>query len=61
MATRRFITIAEICEELDIARSTFDTWQKKGVGPRCLQLPNRDIRIRVADYEQWLHGREVAA
>jgi predicted DNA-binding transcriptional regulator AlpA len=50
------MTIVQICEELQIARSTYYEWRAKGRAPRSLKLPNGDIRVRRADFEQWLDG-----
>lgn len=62
MATgHRHLTIADICEDLDIARRTFHEWRAKGRAPRCIKLPNGEIRVRRNEYERWLEGREEAA
>lgn len=59
MSTRsRHLTIAEICEELGVARSTFYEWRAKGRAPRCIKLPNGDLRIRRAELDRWLEERE---
>jgi predicted DNA-binding transcriptional regulator AlpA len=50
----KHLTIAEVCEELDIARSTFYGWRAKRKAPRCIKLPNGDLRIRRVDFEEWL-------
>ena len=50
----KHLTIAEVCEELDIARSTFYDWRAKHKAPRCIKLPNGDLRIRRVDFEEWL-------
>ncbi|GAA2870476.1 hypothetical protein GCM10010517_30700 [Streptosporangium fragile] len=55
------LTVAEFCAELGISRSTFYDWRAKGRAPRCLKLPNGDLRIRRADYERWLTSLEDAA
>jgi predicted DNA-binding transcriptional regulator AlpA len=39
---------------LDIARSTFCDWRAKRKAPRCIKLPNGDLRIRRVDFEEWL-------
>jgi predicted DNA-binding transcriptional regulator AlpA len=57
----RHMTVAEFCAELDIARSTFYDWRAKGRAPRCLKLPNGDLRIRRTDYDRWLTSLEDAA
>ncbi len=62
MATaRRHLTIATVCEELEISRSTFYEWRAKGRAPRCIKLPNGEIRIRQADLDRWLDSCEEAA
>jgi excisionase family DNA binding protein len=61
MSTRKHLTIADLCEELGIARSTFYDWRAAKKAPRCIKLPNGEIRIRRADLERWLEGLEDAA
>ncbi|MFE1886026.1 MULTISPECIES: helix-turn-helix transcriptional regulator [Streptomyces] len=55
------LTLAEICKDLKVSRSTFYDWRAKGRAPRCIKLPNGDIRVRRSDYEHWLDDREDAA
>ena len=55
------LTIADVCADLAISRSTFYEWRTKGRGPRCIKLPNGDIRINRAEYERWLATLEEAA
>ncbi|MGP4099835.1 helix-turn-helix transcriptional regulator [Nonomuraea sp. KM90] len=55
------MTVADFCAELGIARSTFYDWRAKGRAPRCLKLPNGDLRIRRTDYDRWLASLEDAA
>ena len=55
------LTIDQVCAELQVARSTFYDWRVKGRAPRCLKLPNGEIRIRRADLDRWLDGLEDAA
>jgi excisionase family DNA binding protein len=54
------LTVRELCAELKISRSTFYDWRQKGRGPRCIRLPNGDLRIRRRDLDEWLNGQEVA-
>jgi excisionase family DNA binding protein len=61
LANRKRMTIDELCDDLGISRSTFYDWRAKGRAPRCIKLPNGQIRIRVADYERWLDSLEEAA
>jgi len=48
------LTIPDVCADLGISRSTFYEWRAKGRGPRCIKLPNGDIRINRAEYDRWL-------
>jgi excisionase family DNA binding protein len=57
----RHLTIAEVCEELSIARSTFYDWRAKRKAPRCIKLPNGDLRIRRTDFDSWLASIEEKA
>jgi excisionase family DNA binding protein len=59
--TTSYLTIAELCKELDISPSTFYEWRAKGRAPRCIKLPNGAIRIRRTELERWLDGRQEAA
>ncbi|MFJ3212685.1 helix-turn-helix domain-containing protein [Streptomyces flaveolus] len=45
------LTLAEVCEELANSRSTFYDWRAKRRAPRCIKLPNGDLRIRRSDLE----------
>lgn len=55
------LTVQELCAELDISRSTFYEWRAKGRAPRCMKLPNGEIRIRRIDFETWLDSLEEVA
>ena len=54
------LTVRELCAELKISRSTFYDWRQKGRGPRCIRLPNGDLRISRRDLDAWLGAQEVA-
>jgi len=54
VTNRRHLTIAELCDELGVARSTFYDWRAKGAAPRSLKLPNGEVRIRRTDLDTWL-------
>lgn len=58
---RTRLTIADVCVDLGVSRSTFYEWRAKGRGPRCIKLPNGEIRINRAEYERWLATLEEAA
>jgi len=55
---RKHLTIADLCTELGIARSTFYDWRAKGRAPRCIKLPNGDLRIRRTELDRWLSEHE---
>ncbi|MEU4230059.1 helix-turn-helix domain-containing protein [Nonomuraea sp. NPDC026600] len=55
------LTLPELCTELQISRSTFYDWRQKGRAPRCIKLPNGDLRIRRTDLDNWLNARQDAA
>lgn len=55
------LTVQAFCDELGISRRTFYEWRAKRCAPRCIKLPNGEIRIRRAEYERWLDSREDVA
>ncbi|MCL8017670.1 AlpA family transcriptional regulator [Streptomyces sp. AS02] len=59
--SRSMLTLAEVCEELGISRSTFYDWRAKRRAPRCIKLPNGDLRIRRSELDNWLDDREDVA
>jgi hypothetical protein len=46
--------------ELGISRSTFCDWRAWDA-PRCIKLPNGEIRIRRTDFDNWLDSLEEVA
>lgn len=60
-STRTHLTVLDFCAELGVARSTFYDWRAKGAGPRCIKLPNGELRIRRADADEWLIDLEESA
>lgn len=57
----KLLTLGEVCQELQVSLSTFYDWRAKGTGPRCIKLPNGQVRVRLADLDMWLNTREDAA
>jgi excisionase family DNA binding protein len=53
------LTVRELCAELKVSRSTFYDWRQKRRGPRCIRLPNGDLRVRRRDLDAWLAAQEV--
>jgi excisionase family DNA binding protein len=60
-ANRSQLTIAQLCEELHVSRSTFYEWRAKGKAPRCIKLPNGEIRVRRDELDRWLASCEEVA
>lgn len=56
-----WLTVADFCAELGISRSTFDDWRAKKRGPKCIRLPNGSLRIKRADFNNWLETLEAVA
>lgn len=55
------LTIREVVAELKVSRSTFYYWRQTGKAPRCIKLPNGEIRVRRRDLDAWLVTMEDAA
>jgi predicted DNA-binding transcriptional regulator AlpA len=55
-----WMIIAEFCDELGVARTTFDDWRAKHRGPKCVRLPNGSLRIKRTDFETWINSLEDA-
>lgn len=53
------LTLAEVCAELKIQRSTFYDWRAKGRAPRCCKLPNGELRITRRDLDTWFEACAV--
>ena len=54
------LTVAELCEELGISKSTFYDWRAARKAPNCIKLPNGGIRIRRSELERWLESHQEA-
>lgn len=50
------LTVEQLCAELRISRSTFYDWRAKGRAPRCMKLPNGEIRIIRRDLDEWFES-----
>jgi predicted DNA-binding transcriptional regulator AlpA len=59
--TNRMLTLVEALAELRMSRAAFYRLRARGKAPRCLKLPNGQIRIRRADLDAWFEGCEVPA
>ena len=56
---RDLLTIAQVCEELGVARSSLDLWRRLGTAPRFIRLPNNSLRCERAALEAWLESRRA--
>ncbi|MBT2380609.1 helix-turn-helix transcriptional regulator [Streptomyces sp. DT24] len=55
------LTLVEALTELRMSRAAFYRLRARGNAPRCLKLPNGQIRIRRADLDAWFEDCEVSA
>ena len=53
------MTVADLCGELGISRSTFYDWRAKRKAPPCFKLPNGELRFRRAAYERWQEAADL--
>lgn len=49
------LSIDEVAELLDVPKPTLYRWRLTGKGPRSVVLPNRRVKYRVRDVEEWLN------
>lgn len=62
MARDEMLKLSEVINELRISKSTFYDWRAKGRAPKCLKLPNGDLRVRRSELVRFLDScEEVAA
>ena len=62
-AEDELLTVAQMCTELGgISRRTFYRWREVGTGPKCLKIPNGELRAWRSEFSAWLDSlREGAA
>lgn len=64
MSARRdeLLTVAEILDELGgVSKRTFFRWRELGQAPRCIKLPNGELRVWRSDLLAWLKARTERA
>lgn len=54
ISTRNLLTVDQVCNHLQISKSTFSKWRLTGRGPRYRRLPNGSIRVEQAALEEWI-------
>jgi len=55
------LTVKELCERLQITRSTLTRWVGSGLAPRPVVLGARTVRFRAIDVDRWLSDETFAA
>jgi predicted DNA-binding transcriptional regulator AlpA len=52
------LTVRELLAELGgVSRRTFYGWRELGDAPRCIKLPNGELRVWRSDLLAWLRAR----
>ena len=57
---KRWLTVAEVCDLIDISYDTWAKWRAKGKAPKAVKLPNGALRIEAVELELWLGSLEAA-
>ncbi|MBD0736190.1 helix-turn-helix transcriptional regulator [Streptomyces sp. CBMA29] len=55
---RRSLKLPEVLDEIGMSRSAFYRMRARGKAPRCIKLPNGQIRVRRSDLDTWLSSCE---
>lgn len=58
---QRNLKLADVLTELGMSRAAFYRLRARGKAPRCIKLPNGQIRVRRRDLDAWLERHEEAA
>lgn len=61
MASSDLLTVDEVLAELRVPRRSWQRWRELGTGPRCLRLPNGELRIERPALDAWLASLREAA
>ncbi|MEW9530831.1 helix-turn-helix transcriptional regulator [Microbispora sp. NPDC049125] len=58
----QLLTVPEVLTELGgVSRRTFYRWRELGHAPKCVKLPNGELRIWRSDLAAWLESLREAA
>ncbi|SFE28132.1 transcriptional regulator, AlpA family [Actinacidiphila alni] len=52
------LKLLEVLDEIGMSRSAFYRMRARGKAPKCIKLPNGQIRVRQSDLDSWLEGHE---
>lgn len=55
------LTLAEVLTEIRMSRAAFYRMRALGKAPKCLKLPNGQIRVRRSDLDSWYTDCEEIA
>lgn len=47
------LKLPDVLDEIGMSRSAFYRMRARGKAPRCIRLPNGQIRVRRADLDTW--------
>ena len=53
-----WLTVAEVCAEIKISRSTFYEWRAKGIAPESVKVPNGGLRVSRDALDAWWDARK---
>lgn len=57
-----WLTVEQVCDELQVSRRTFDWWRARRSGPRCVRLGgNGPVRIKRCWLEEWIDQNDPDA
>ncbi|MEW2083924.1 MULTISPECIES: helix-turn-helix domain-containing protein [unclassified Streptomyces] len=54
------LTLVEALAEIRLSRAAFYRMRARGKAPKCMKLPNGQIRIRRSDLDAWFTDCEVS-
>ncbi len=57
----KLMTLAAVCELLDISSRTARRWASAGLLPPPVRLAGQTFRWRESDIRRWIHDRATAA
>ncbi|MFI9574573.1 helix-turn-helix transcriptional regulator [Microbispora rosea] len=58
----RLLTVPEVLAELGgVSRRTFYRWRELGHAPKCIKLPNGELRVWRSELTAWLASLQEAA
>ncbi|MEU7132943.1 helix-turn-helix domain-containing protein [Streptomyces sp. NPDC046261] len=55
------LKLSAVLEELDMSRSAFYRLRARGKAPKCIKLPNGQLRFRRRDVDAWFAAHEEPA